>query len=217
MKTVMEKVKVNYPVKLTAVQDGLMLYLPDQEQVKPVYEASLQKDPATAFPFWSKIWPSALALSSFLKEEQGFIKGKKVLELGAGIGLPSFAVAELASGITISDHATEAVALMQKNIQYLGLQHVKARQLDWNHLPEDVNAEIVLLSDVNYAPDQFNALLALIRKFAEQGSSIILSTPQRITITPFAEALHPCIRQSVLRTVACLNQDVEIRILVLSL
>lgn len=196
--------------------EGFLLYLPDPEQVKPVYEASLEKDPATAFPFWAQIWPSALALASFLKEEQGLIKDKKVLELGAGIGLPSFAVAELASEMTISDHAPGAVALIKKNIQYLGLQHISALLLDWNHLPEDICAETVLLSDVNYAPGQFDALLALIRKFTEQGSTIVLATPQRITITPFAEALQPYIRQSVLKTVTGLRQDVEIRILVLS-
>lgn len=212
----MEKIKVNYPVKLTPITAGMALYVPDPEQVKPVYESSLEKDPATVFPFWAQIWPSALALASFLKEEQGLIKDKKVLELGAGIGLPSFAVAELASEMTISDHAPGAVALIKKNIQYLGLQHISALLLDWNHLPEDICAETVLLSDVNYAPGQFDALLALIRKFTEQGSTIVLATPQRITITPFAEALQPYIRQSVLKTVTGLRQDVEIRILVLS-
>jgi predicted nicotinamide N-methyase len=208
---------LDYPVKLTPLPEGFLLYLPDPEQVKPVYEASLEKDPATAFPFWAQIWPSALALSLFLKEEQGLIKGKELLELGAGIGLPSFAAADIASKVTISDHAPEAVALIKKNIQYLGLRNVKALLLDWNHLPEEVVAEIVLLSDVNYAPGQFDALLTLIQKFTEQGSTIILATPQRITITPFAEVLQPYIRQSVLKTVAGLHQDVEIRILVLSL
>ena len=88
---------------------------------------------------------------------------------------------------------------------------------DWNHFPEDIEAETVLLSDINYAPDQFEPLLALIRKFLEQGSTIVLSTPQRITITPFAEALQPFIKRSVLQTVEEMKQAVDIRLLILSM
>lgn len=206
-----------YPDKLLEIQNGLSLYVPDPEWVKPVYEQLLAKDAATPFPFWAKIWPSATAMSSFLKAEHGLIEGKRVLELGAGIGLPSFSMTHYASEMIISDHATEAVALMEKNIQYLGLQHVKAMCLDWNHFPEDINTETVLLSDINYAPDQFEPLLVLIRKFLEQGTTIILSTPQRITITPFAEALQPFIKRSVLQTVEEMKLVVDIRLLILSM
>ena len=197
------------------LQDGLELYVPDPQQVKPVYENLLAKDDTTPFPFWAKIWPSAEAMISFLKEEPQWIDNKQVLEIGAGIGLPSFAMATLASKMIISDHAPEAVALIEKNIQWLGLQHVKAMCLDWNHFPDDIRAETVLLSDINYAPEQFGPLLVLIRKFLEQGTAIILATPQRITIAPFAEALQPFIKRSVLKTVEQNKQETEIRILIL--
>lgn len=206
-----------YPDTLITIQDGLKLYVPDQEQVKPVYENLLVKDNTTDFPFWAKIWPSAEAMISFLEQEPHWIDHKHVLEIGAGIGVPSFAMAAHASTMIISDHAPEAVALMEKNIQYLGLQHVKAMCLDWNHFPVDISAETVLLSDINYAPEQFGPLLALIRKFLEQGATIILSTPQRITITPFAEAIQPFIKRSLLQTVEHSRQMVDIRILILSM
>lgn len=206
-----------YPNKLITIQDGLKLYVPDQEQVKPVYKNLLAKDDTTPFPFWAKIWPSAEAMILFLKEEHHWIDNKHVLEIGAGIGVPSFAIAAHASSMIISDHAPEAVALIEKNIQHLGLQHVKAMCLDWNHFPNDITTETVLLSDINYAPEQFGPLLALIRKFLEQGTTIILSTPQRITITAFAEAILPFIKRSVLQTVEHSSQKVDIRILVLSI
>jgi predicted nicotinamide N-methyase len=206
-----------YPDKLFATHEGLTLYIPDPEQVKPVYENLLAKDGAAPFPFWAKIWPSAEAMTSFLKKEPNWIDKKQVLEIGAGIGIPSFTMAAYTSTLIISDYAPEAVALIEKNIQYLDLQHVKAMCLDWNHFPENIRADTVLLSDINYAPEQFVPLLALIRKFLEQGAVIILSTPQRITITPFAEALQPFIQRSVLETVEHFKQVTEIRILVLSL
>lgn len=206
-----------YPNNLIKIQDGLQIYVPEPEQVKSVYENLLANDDTTPFPFWAKIWPSAEAMTSFLKEEPHWIDRKKVLEIGAGIGLPSFAMAAHASTMIISDHAPEAVALIEKNIQYLELQHVKAMCLDWNHFPENITADTVLLSDINYAPVQFAPLLLLIRKFLERGATILLSTPLRITIAPFAEALQPFIKRSVLQTIEHLKQTSEIRILVLSM
>lgn len=194
-----------------------MLYVPDPELVKTIYENLLAQDAATPFPFWAKVWPSAKAMSAFLQSEPHWIQGKQVLELGAGIGLPSFIMADHASAMIISDHAPEAVQLIEKNIQYLGLQHVQPMFLDWNHFPDDIKAETILLSDINYAPDQFAPLLEIIRKFMEQGATIILATPQRITITPFAEALQPFIKHSVLRTTRQIAHEVDIRILILSM
>jgi predicted nicotinamide N-methyase len=206
-----------YPDKLLTILDGLQLYLPDPELVKSTYENLLVANESTPFPFWAKIWPSAEAMTSFLREEPHWIDRKHVLEIGAGIGLPSFAMAAHASSMIISDHAPEAIALIEKNIQYLGLQHVTAVCLDWNHFPDNIKADTVLLSDINYEPEQFGALQTMIRKFLEQGATIILSTPQRITVTPFAEAIQPFVKRSVLQTVEHLKQPVDIRILVLSM
>lgn len=205
-----------YPHKLADVPEGLMLYVPDPEQVKPTYEKLLANDTSTAFPFWAKIWPAARAMASFLKVTPRWVLNKQVLELGAGIGLPSFFVAPLASGVIISDYAPEAVALAQRNIEYLRLDHVQAMCLDWNHFPDDITCETIILSDINYAPDQFESLLALIRKFLEQGATILLSTPQRITASPFITALESYVRSSVLEIVTEQDRLVEIRIVVLT-
>lgn len=205
-----------YTDKLVEIQDGLALYVPDPELVRTTYEQLFAKDKNTPFPFWAQIWPAAKAMSAFLLSEPRLINGKQVLELGAGIGLPSFSISELVSEILISDHASEAVALIEKNIQFLGLQNVKAMYLDWNHFPDQIHAEIILLSDLNYAPDQFISLLALIRRFLGKGSAIVLSTPERITASPFTEALQPFIKRSVLHTVEHKLQTVDISILILS-
>lgn len=207
---------MSYPDTLLEIQQGFSLYLPDPEQVKRVYEQLCTNDAATPFPFWAKIWPSAIALTDFLQQQPQWIQDKQVLELGAGIGVPSLRMAQQAAGMLISDHAPEAVALLQKNIAYLGLLNVTEACLDWNDLPEEIRADILLLSDINYAPGQFAALLALIRRMLAQGTTIILATPQRITITPFAEAIQPYIKDSVLQTVRENGQPVEIRIVVLA-
>jgi predicted nicotinamide N-methyase len=199
-----------YPITVHKLFPDLELYLPIPDQVKPIYEKLLASDPQTPFPFWAKTWPAAYELASFLRDEPQWVEDKNVLELGAGSALPSFAVAQIVSGMIVSDHAAEAVELMEKNIAHLGLHHVKAMQLDWNDLPENIAADVLLLSDINYDSGQFGQLLTLINRFLEKGTTIILSTPQRINITSFAEALAPFTRQSFLR-----GEAGTIRILVL--
>lgn len=207
---------MQYPYTITDTAAGLKLYTPDPGRIKPIYEERLANDASTRFPFWAKIWPSAIAMVSFLKNNPEWILNKQVLELGAGIGLPSFFAAPFASGVLISDYDPEAVQLAKKNIEYLGLKQVKAIQIDWNHFPMDIQADTILLSDINYAPDQFESLLALIRKWLEQGTTILLTTPRRITASPFVTALEPFVKSSVLEMVPEQGQLVEISILVLT-
>jgi predicted nicotinamide N-methyase len=118
------------------------------------------------------------------------IRDKTVLELGAGIGLPSLLMASEAKTIQVSDYDLEAVELLRKNIAHLQLQNVKALQIDWNDLPENIDPEVIILSDVNYDPTQFETLTKLIQKFIHQGCAIILSTPQRIMASPFVQKLE---------------------------
>jgi predicted nicotinamide N-methyase len=206
---------MNYPVTLSSFENGLSLLIPDPEKVKSTFEQLRIKDPNTPFPFWAQVWPSAIALSSFLQEEPQLIEGRRILELGAGIGLPSFAISKFASEMVISDHSLEAVELMEMNIHQLNLKHAKAICLDWNHLSEDIETDVLILSDINYDPEQFGPLLKMINRFLVQGTTVILSSPQRITITPFAEAIKPFIQHSELIVVPHLQTEVEIRILVL--
>jgi predicted nicotinamide N-methyase len=184
---------MHYPVQLKSVNETLSLYLPIPAEIRPVYEKLLQAAPETPFPFWTRVWPASLALMAFLESNKQWVTGKNVVEIGAGTGLPSFLIARIAASVIISDHAAESVELMEKNISYLGLDNVKAMCLDWNHFPDTVKADTVLLSDINYAPEQFGPLFILIRRFLEEGTTVIIATPQRIMGVPFAEQLSPFI------------------------
>lgn len=205
-----------YPTIFEEVNPGLKLHIPDPEQVKDVYEAMLAKDPATPFPFWAKLWPSARALTEFLLSEPELVSGMKVLEIGAGIGMPSFAIAHLVHQVIISDHAPEAIELAEQNIERLNLKNITARCLDWNEFPEDDLGELVLMSDVNYSPDQFENLLALIKRLLGKGCTMIIATPQRITATLFVKAIQPFIDRRWQTTIDDQGQTTDVSIFVLS-
>jgi predicted nicotinamide N-methyase len=207
---------MQYPVQLTQISAEKAIYIPVYEEVKHIYASLLKLDPTTPFPYWAKLWPSALALLSILQKHPSLIRDKTVLELGAGIGLPSLMMADIAKSIQISDYDKEAVALLQKNIEYLQLQNAEAIKLDWNALPETIHPEVVILSDVNYDPTQFETLINLIKKFIHQGCTIILSTPQRIMASSFVLALSTLIIADYVELVDENGVTKEISILVLS-
>jgi predicted nicotinamide N-methyase len=207
---------MQYPTQLTQISAEKAIYIPLYEGVQEVYKSLLKLNPTAPFPFWAKLWPSSIALLDVLKAHPHLIQNKHVLEIGAGIGLPSLMIADIAKSIQISDYEKEAVALLQKNIEHLQLQNAEALQLDWNHMPENMNPEVVILSDVNYDPTQFDLLICLIEKFMRQGSSIILSTPQRIMASPFVQKLEAFIKARYEALVDENGVNQEISILVLS-
>ena len=207
---------MQYQVQLTQIDAEKAIYIPAYEAVKTIYAALLELDPASPFPYWAKVWPSSIALHNMLKKHPSLIKDKTVLELGAGIGLPALMMAGITKSIQISDYDLEAVALLKKNIEHLQLQNAEALQLDWNNVPENLNPEVVILSDVNYDPIQFDTLINLIDKFVNQGCTILLSTPQRIMASPFVQKLETYIKDRYEVLVDEKGIKKEISILVLS-
>ena len=207
---------MQYPVQLTQISADKAIYIPAYEGVKTIYADLLGLDPATPFPYWAKVWPSSIALLDVLKNNPHLIQNKHVLEIGAGIGLPSLMMADITKSIQVSDYNLEAVALLQKNIEHLQLQNVEALQLDWNAIPENMQPEVILLSDINYDPVQFDTLISLIEQFIHRGSTIILSTPQRIMASPFVQKLEASIKERYEALVDENGIPKEISILVIS-
>jgi predicted nicotinamide N-methyase len=207
---------MQYPVQLTQISADKAIYIPAYEGVKTIYADLLGLDPATPFPYWAQVWPSSIALLDVLKNNPHLIQNKHVLEIGAGIGLPSLMMADITKSIQISDYDKQAVKLLQKNIEYLQIQNAEALQLDWNNVPEHIQPDVVILSDVNYDPTQFDPLISLIKKFILLGSTIIVSTPQRIMASSFVLALSTLIIADYVELVNENGVTKEISILVLS-
>lgn len=181
-----------------------------------MYEKSKQENPSISFPYWAKLWPSALALTRFLQSSPELTQQKSVLEIGAGIALPSFSIARQTRSLIISDHQPDAVELMKRNIELLALRNATALLLDWNHFPPEIKADTILLSDINYSPDQFDTLQQLIIQWITEGSTIVLSTPQRIMAIPFVEKISPYLKEHITEEVIDAGETVLISLMILN-
>lgn len=190
-------------------------FVPDSSVLQQAFTKQLQTDPSTPAPYWAQVWPSAYALCEFIATQPHWLKNKTVLELAAGLGLPSLLAAQLAKKVTCSDYVPEAVQLMQRSIQQNKLETMNAMLIDWNHLPNDISVDILLLSDINYEPKAFETLFNVIISFLEKGTTILLSTPQRLMAKPFIDRILPYSKMFEEKTITALTPAVACSVYVL--
>lgn len=171
------------------------LFVPNEQEVQDSYYRQKQVQAQIPFPHWTKLWPAALAMGDYIYQHPELVQNKNVLELAAGLGLPTFVAARYAQRVCCSDYLEEAVAAMTRSAAYLQLSNVTCQVLDWNLLPDDLTADVLLLSDINYDPDQFACLYQVLERFLRQGTTILLTTPQRLMAKPFIEKLLPFCKQ----------------------
>lgn len=167
------------------------LFVPDAQEVQEEYRRQTRERAAVPFPHWTKLWPAGVALADYLHAHPGWVQGKQVLELAAGLGLPSLVAARYAHAVCCSDYLPEAVDVMAQSAQHAHLANFTARLLDWNYLPDDLTTDVLLLADINYDPEQFDQLYRVLLRFLQHGTTILLTTPQRLMAKPFIEQLLP--------------------------
>lgn len=168
-------------------------------------------------PYWAKVWPAAIGLCYFLDDNLDYIKRKTVTELAAGLGLPALFAARYAAKVYCSDIEPAAVELIEQSVQHNRLNNVRCSVKSWSDFMGDVNPHTLLLSDINYEPEQFNALLEVIQYYLEHRCTIIISTPQRLMAKSFIEKLLSyCIRQDE-RMVQHDGKEVAVSVFVLAI
>jgi predicted nicotinamide N-methyase len=129
-------------------------------------------------PYWADLWPSGFALASYIAGLE--LAGKRVLELGCGLALPSFAAALAGAEVVATDWAVEAVALVKLNASANGLQ-VKAAALDWgSNLASKLGVfDLVLAADVLYEERNARPLLRVLEAVMAPGGEALVADPGR--------------------------------------
>ncbi len=204
---------MSFPLHLTEINLGnqkIFLYVPDADPVQHSW-----KKGNIPFPYWSQVWPSAVALSSFIIDNSHYVKNKKLLEIGSGLGLPSLVAAQYALSVLCTDQQQEAMEIVETSARHLGLKNLETKVLDWNSYSHDIIVDTILLSDVNYEPASLKALGKALHIILKKGSTILLSTPQRLVARNFIHSFLPfCVSQEE-RIINHKGEEVPITIVVL--
>ena len=195
----------------------IKLYIPDQEKIKEQYEFLQSGGTQVVFPYWAKLWPSAKALVSFLNEHREIITDKTVLELGAGLGLPSIFAGFFAQNIICTDQDPDAIIIAEKSALLNRVNNFSTAGFDWTEFEKIPEAEIIIASDICYDPRQLDAIGLLFDKQLKQGKTIVMSTPPRLSSRDFIISLEPWIKQQSQYTINDSEIPEEISVFVLGI
>ena len=165
---------------------SISIFVPDPLLIKETYKSN---EEGSASLYWAKVWPAAIGLCTFLQKNLHYIENKNVLELAAGPGLPGIFCAAYARKVCISDKEPQAVSLARLSAAHHQIKNLSCLVIDWNYFKEVPLPEVLLLSDINYEPSQFEQLLSVVHYFLENDCTIILSTPQRLMAKDFINQL----------------------------
>ena len=138
-------------------------------------------------PYWSVLWRSGIALACELDGES--LRGKRVLELGCGMAIPSIAAARAGAMVLATDAEPEAVELVEDNAKLNGVE-VEAAVVDWMSAiaTEELTArgpfDLVLAADVLYERPTVARMLILLPRLAPLAW---LADPSRPTAAVFLE------------------------------
>lgn len=191
---------------------SITLVIPDEQWLQKKWKEQV----FNVFPFWGKSWPAAEALAGFLVKHHHYVQDKRVLELAAGLGLPSLVAARFAGEVTSTDYLKEPLKLIKASAQLNHIANLQTGILNWHDLPDDIDTDVLLLSDVNYDPTAFEALDNMLEYFISKNVLVILSTPQRIMAKSFIEKWMPYQKLQEEQTILHMGEEVRISTMILS-
>ncbi|MFT7090727.1 MAG: putative nicotinamide N-methyase [Candidatus Azotimanducaceae bacterium] len=141
------------------------------------------------WPLFGVVWDAGDAMARHLLTAD--IEGKRVLEVGCGIGVSSLILNRRGADITAMDYHPEVGKFLARNVELNGDQPIRFVQGSWNdELPELGEFDLIVGSDLLYEEEHAEALAKfVVRKLAE-GGDILFADPGRGFRGRFAKKLE---------------------------
>ncbi len=156
------------------------------------------KDPfadVSEFPFWIRLWDAAMILAYVLGSQAG-VEGRKLLELGAGLGAPGLAAAAAGFEVTISDYEEIIMDFQKVSAAASGLAGIHFMHLDWLNPPEMQPFDVLAGAEILFRDEFFQPLLNIFRTCLKPDGEIYLA--------------HDAKRQSLPKFLKLAQNDFEI-------
>lgn len=153
------------------------------------------KDPfaeVSEFPFWVKLWEASVVLADFIASQPPEEHGR-VLEIGAGLGLPGLAAAAAGHQVTLSDYEPHILDFQRVSAEASGVaQRVEYLLLDWLKPPKLPQFSTIIGAEILFREDFFAPLLSLFKKLLAPGGTIYLAHDiRRKSLPPFMTLAEP--------------------------
>ena len=141
-------------------------------------------------PYGVALWPAAIALAHDVASRPEAFREKRVLELGAGTGLPGIVAASLGGRVVQTDRHEVPMAVCRRNGERNGVGEIEYRIADWTSWDDDRQYDWILGSDVLYGEGLHPHLRGIFETSLAPGGRVLLSDPFRATSLRLLEALE---------------------------
>lgn len=150
-----------------------------------------------SWPLFGVVWPAGLALAEEMSHFP--IAGKRILELGCGIGLTSLVLARRGADITACDYHPLAETFLQHNAALNALAPITFLTAPWlGPNPLLGRYDLIIGSDLLYERDHAALLAGFIGLHANPAAQILIADPGRGYAGSFSALL---LAQGYLRTI----------------
>ena len=142
---------------------------------------------AERMPYWAEIWPAAVGVARLLMRGPP-LHGRRVLDLGCGLGLAGIAAAKRgAAAVVFADRERAALQFARFNAEHNGVaaESVDTLLLDWFERTAPGQFDLLLLADVAYEARNHEPLLRHVRECLVPGGKALLGDPYREQVDPF--------------------------------
>lgn len=141
-----------------------------------------------SIPYGLVLWPAAIALAHDIAARA--MSGLRVLELGAGTGLPGLVAASLGARVVQTDRQEVALFLCKRNAELNGVTTIEHRAADWTSWEDRTHYDVILGSDVLYGERMHPHLRRIFEGNLAPGGTILLSDPFRSSSLGLLEAME---------------------------
>lgn len=153
-------------------------------------ESHFLSELSSRLPYGVALWPSAIALAHEVAARAAAFRGRRVLELGAGTGLPGIVAASLGGRVLQTDRHELALSVCMRNGERNGVGTIDYSLVDWTRWEDAGRYEWILGSDILYGDSMHPHLRRIFESNLARGGRVLLSDPFRAASLPLLEALE---------------------------
>lgn len=187
--TVLQGAHIDYPLRRTRELCGpLVLELDVVGSLDAAVEALCDRpelDPEEALrlaPYFGTVWTAGRALAQWLAEHPSLVRGRRVVEVGCGLGLAALVAARLGGHVLACDAHPDVGALLRRNaaLSDVVVTYHRGDVGDPDALAAAIGpCDLVLASDVVYEPGLARHVAPALARLCRPRGRILLADPGR--------------------------------------
>jgi predicted nicotinamide N-methyase len=135
------------------------------------------KDPfadVSEFPFWVRLWDAAMILAYVLGAQKE-TKGKRLLELGSGLGAAGLAAAAAGFDVTLSDSEDIRIDFQRVSAAASKLYDITFVRMDWIDPPPLKTFDVLAGAEILFREELLQPLLHIFKTYLAPDGMIYLA------------------------------------------